>query len=92
MEFDRFNSIEGNANKLFPGHSIITFRTFDMAQTRYFKYIKPMPLQLKVKYFENTYYCKNGIYWFSLDGIKYFCIFLNPGSVQEYKYYGTIKL
>lgn len=92
MELDKFKYIGANARKLFPGHIEITFRVFNMAQTRYFTKIKTLDVVTKIKYFQNTYYCKNGICWFILDHHKYFAIYTDAGSIHENKWFGTLKL
>ena len=82
---DRFKTIEENAEYLFPSSVNISFREYRMARTRYFKTID-------VFNFYKTFYSEKNVNWFILGEYQYFSICTDPGSIQDIKYYGKVKL
>lgn len=87
-KLDRFSSLKSNAERMFPYHEEISHRAYRKAYMRYFIKMKGMDHTTKMRFFNETFYSKDGLCWFMFRDFRYFTLISNSGSINECAYYG----
>ena len=80
--------LTNQAYRLYPKHEEITEEEFRLTKSVYFARLNKMDYFSKMLTFRNTYHSKDNITWIKYHSYVYFVIAHNPGSIQEYYYYG----